>query len=47
MLQGKILKGSLQLSEKKAQIDINDLILTNPQAQISGTVLLDQFPTSL
>jgi hypothetical protein len=42
MLQGKILKGSLQLSEKKAQVDINDLTLTNPQVQISGTVLLDQ-----
>ena len=41
VLQGKTLKGSLQLSGKKALIAIDDLTLTNPQLQISGTVLLD------
>ncbi len=42
VLQGKILKGSLQLTGKKALIGIDDLTLTNPQLQISGTVLLDR-----
>jgi len=42
VLQGKILKGSLQLSEKKTLINIDDLTLTNPPIQFSGTVFLDK-----
>ena len=42
VLQGKTLKGSLQLSKSKLLIGIDDLTLTNPQVQISGTVLLDR-----
>jgi hypothetical protein len=42
VLQGEILNGSLQLNEKKYQIAIDNLSLTNPQIELSGTVLLDQ-----
>ncbi len=41
-LQGKILAASLQVTGDKTLITIDDLILTNPQLQLSGTLLLDR-----
>jgi len=41
VLQGRIFKGNLQLGKEKSLITVDDLTLTNPQLEISGSVLLN------